>query len=241
MRTTGFDIVRYGAREKPPSDQTVEDCNILERIAGYTMTSIDRQISLIQSVRYIVKNCIDGCFVECGVWRGGSSMAMALTLLQEGDMERELYLYDTFEGMTPPSATDQTSDGISAQVCFDRNVTKAGGWCVASIEEVQKNMALIGYPNGHIHFIRGPVEETIPKHNPSKEIALLRLDTDWYESTRHELIHLFPLLCKGGIMIIDDYGYWKGSRKAIDEYLGSLEKKFFLHRIDSTGRLLVKC
>jgi len=89
-----------------------------------------------------------------------------------------------------------------------------------------------------MHFIKGRVEETIPNAAP-EQIALLRLDTDWYESTRHELIHLFPRLTHGGVLIIDDYGYWQGARKAVDEYIEENKLSILLARIDSTARMAV--
>ena len=105
---------------------------------------------------------------------------------------------------------------------------------------MQANIRSTGYPEQRVHFIKGPVEQTIPVHPPVPAIALLRLDTDWYESTKHELEHLFPLLVRGGIMILDDYGHWQGARQAVDEYLERLPHSYYLHRIDYTGRLLVK-
>ena len=243
VHAIGFDIVRYqptsGTASLPP-DLSDNDRAVLERIAGYSMTSVERQISLVQAVRYLVRRGIDGCLVECGVWRGGSSMATALTLAQEGDTGRHLYLFDTFEGMTPPTAADKTADGISAQTYLDRDVDKTGYWCVAGIDDVRQNMASTGYPQDRIHFVKGAIEATIPTQSPSGPIALLRLDTDWYESTRHELVHLFPLLVEGGILIIDDYGHWAGARKAVDEYLAGQSRQFYMHRIDYTGRSLVK-
>jgi hypothetical protein len=242
-RGLGFDIVRY----QPPSlaasfppDISDDDRAILEQIAGYSKTSVERQVSLVQAIRYLVRRGTEGCFVECGVWRGGSSMASALTLAQEGDTSRHLYLFDTFEGMTSPTDVDVDLHGTSAQTRLDRETAKDGYWCIAGLDEVTQNMASTGYPQDHIHFIKGRVEATIPAQAPAGPIALLRLDTDWYESTRHELLHLFPLLCEGGVMIIDDYGHWKGQRKATDEYLTSLPRAFYLHRMDYTGRLLLK-
>ena len=91
----------------------------------------------------------------------------------------------------------------------------------------------------NIIYIKGKVEETIPEIIPGK-ISLLRLDTDWYESTLHNLNHLFPLLSKGGILILDDYGHWQGARKAVDEYLEKNNVKILLNRIDYTGRIAVK-
>ncbi len=243
VRAMGFDIVRYrpvSQSESLPTDLSENDRAVLGRIVGYTMTSIERQASLVQAVRYLVRRGIEGCFVECGVWRGGSSMATALTLMQEGDTTRHLHLFDTFEGMTPPTDADKTADGTSAQAHLEQDVNKTGYWCVAGIEDVQRNMKSTGYPQDRIHLVKGPVEATIPERAPVGPIALLRLDTDWYESTRHELVHLFPLLAEGGVLIIDDYGHWDGARKAVDEYLATLGRGFYLHRIDYTGRLLIK-
>lgn len=107
------------------------------------------------------------------------------------------------------------------------------------MEEVSANMSNTGYPASQINLIKGPVEETIPSIIPEK-IALLRLDTDWLASTRHEMIHLFPRLVQGGIIIIDDYGHWKGSRQAVDEYLSEHNIRLFLSRIDYSGRIGVK-
>jgi O-methyltransferase len=228
-------------RPQLAADITTPDLQILQRIAGYTMTSLERQLALISAIRYLVRRQIGGCFVECGVWRGGSSMAAALTLLQQEECERDLFLFDTFEGMTPPTSLDKTADGTPAQAHLDRDVAKVGNvWAVASLEDVQRNMELTNYPSAKIHYVKGPVETTIPARAPSGPIALLRLDTDWYESTRHELVNLFPLLAEGGVLIIDDYGHWAGARKAVDEYLASLDRVYYLHCIDYTGRLIVK-
>jgi hypothetical protein len=104
---------------------------------------------------------------------------------------------------------------------------------------VRKNVLSTGYPEKNIVFIEGDVLKTIPNTIPEK-VALLRLDTDWYESTRHEMIHLFPLLVKSGVLIIDDYGFWRGSRKAIDEYISEHKPVILLNRIDDTGRIATK-
>jgi O-methyltransferase len=250
MRAIGLDGAWHLASSQParplsepaslPSDLSAGDQEILRRIADYTMTGIERQVALIQAVRHLVQQGVAGCFVECGVWRGGSSMAVALALAQEGATQRDLYLYDTFEGMTPPTDVDRTTDGTPAKIHLDRDVKRTNYWCVAGINDVRQNMASTGYPADRIHLIPGPVEKTIPQNQPGEQIALLRLDTDWYESTKHELTCLFPRLCEGGILIIDDYGHWEGARKAVDEYLDGLTRKFYMHRIDYTGRLLVK-
>lgn len=244
LRSIGFDIVRYAPVEKwadLPSDLSEHEREVIRRIDGWTMTGIDRQVALIHAVRHVIRQGVAGSFVECGVWRGGSSMAMALTLLQEGQAIRDLYLFDTFEGMTRPQEVDRTADGTLAQTHMDHDATRTGVvWAVAGIEDVGNGLRSTGYPESLIHLVKGPVEITIPSQSPPGPIAILRLDTDWYESTRHELVHLFPLLADGGVLIIDDYGHWAGARKAVDEYFAATGHSFYMHRVDYTARLIVK-
>ncbi len=114
-----------------------------------------------------------------------------------------------------------------------------GVWCEAGIEDVRANLWITGYPRGKIHFVTGKVEDTIPGAI-ADHIALLRLDTDWYESTQHETRHLYPRLSGNGTLIIDDHGHWQGARKAIDEYFAASDAPVFLHRVDDTARLMVK-
>jgi len=216
-----------------PPDFEARDIEIIRAVEPYTMTSTERIHALIHAVRHVVRNRIPGELVECGVWKGGSVMAIALTLLQLGDRERSLYLFDTFSGMTPPTDRDVDYEGQQAQTILD------AVRCEASQQEVENTVFSTGYDREKIHFVRGCVEETIPAHAPEL-IALLRLDTDWYESTQHELLHLFPRLVRGGVIIIDDYGHWRGARQAVDEYVTQNQIPLLLHRIDYTGRIGVK-
>jgi hypothetical protein len=197
------------------------------------MTSPARVAAVCAAVRHVETNEIPGAFVECGVWKGGSSMAAALTF----KAPRQLFLFDTFEGMTAPTDPDRhAGSGESAAGMLQDSDKDALIWCRAPLEEVKRNMASTGYPPDRVTYVKGKVEETIPAAAPA-HIAILRLDTDWYASTRHELEHLYPRLAPGGVLIIDDYGYWAGARKAVDEYFnGSL----FLSRIDETGRIAIK-
>lgn len=243
VRALGVDVVRFPPRELPPAyppDVSEEERRLLERVAPFTMTSIERQLALLRAVDHVVRAGIAGSVVECGVWRGGSSMLAALSLIRAGDTARDLWLYDTYTGMTPPTAADQAFDGTSASDLMVRDARDNGVRAIAGLDDVRANMAAVGYPPERVHFVEGPVEQTIPGAMPDGPIALLRLDTDWYESTRHELTHLFPRLAAGGVMIIDDYGHWSGARRAVDEYLAALPQRYLLHRIDYTGRLLVR-
>jgi hypothetical protein len=215
------------------------DHAIMRAARPYTMTSPERLAALVAAVRYVVRSGVPGDVAECGVWRGGSMMAVALALLAEGDTSRHLYLYDTFAGMPEPTDADRDYEGVSAEAQLEQPREGMDVWCRASLEDVTANLASTGYPRDRLHFVRGRVEETIPGTAPAS-LALLRLDTDWYESTRHELEHLYPRLSRKGILILDDYGHWQGARKAVDEYFAPAHRLAFLHRIDYTGRLVLK-
>ena len=232
----------------PPEPPVVspEDRGIIERALPFTMTSTERLQALIDAVRYCVGRDMPGAFAECGVWRGGSVMAMIVTLQQLGVADRDIYLYDTFEGFTEPSEHDVSAYTPSALELWEkakRGRTKifAEDYDPQTFNEqaVRRTLLSTGYPEERLHIVRGPVEETLPAEAPSS-LALLRLDTDWYESTRHELVHLYPRLAEGGVLIVDDYGHWNGARLAVDEYLAGQPAPLLLNRIDYTGRLAVK-
>jgi hypothetical protein len=204
------------------------------------MTSAERIFALRQAVMHVVQHEIPGDVVECGVWKGGSMMAVARTLKELRSTERNLHLFDTFDGMPTPGEEDVSLDDESAAELMSKSDKESGVvWAYGAVGEVQRNLLSTGYPAERISFIKGKVEETIPLSAPA-QIALLRLDTDWYESTYHELVHLFPRLSSGGILIIDDYGHWKGARKAVDRYFSEHKLDLLLHRIDYTGRICVK-
>jgi predicted O-methyltransferase YrrM len=232
-----------GAASSKIVEATLRDIAVMESVRNCTMTSDERLWALISAVSYVCNAKIEGDFVECGVWRGGSSMAMALKLIDMNQVGRHLWLYDTFQGMTEPTNLDR--EAISHQMAGDLlNKTSAqndpgGVWCLASRQDVELNMQRTGYPAESIKFVEGDVLKTLERRRPEK-IALLRLDTDWYESTKMELEVLFPLLQSGGVCIIDDYGHWEGARKAVDEYLHKIGLNVYMHRVDYTGRAFVK-
>lgn len=243
LKCAGFDVVRINTQPGPSLDEALSDFlpeerAIIGKALPYTMTSVERLATLLNAATYVAKNNIPGDVVECGVWRGGSMMVTALTLLAHGDSSRSLYLYDTFEGMPPPTERDKSLDGVSAEQQLNEQPRGTGIWCAASLEEVRTNILSTGYPADKIHLVKGKVEDTLPKVIPSS-VSLLRLDTDWYESTKHELIHLFPRLDPFGVLIIDDYGHWQGAKTAVDEYFNEQKRPVYLHRIDYTGRILV--
>src|SRR4051812_26047229 len=165
------------------------------------MTSDERLNAVVEAVRYVERRQLPGDIVECGVWRGGSTMAMALELLRLGSRSRSLHLFDTFDGMPPPDdARDVDVTGTTASSLLAADAAGTGKVVArASLDEVKANLATTGYPAGKTFFVQGLVEETVPAEAPDR-IALLRLDTDWYASTAHELEHLVPRVVPGGVL-----------------------------------------
>jgi hypothetical protein len=236
---------KAAAKPKPkqkalPSDYDDEAKEIIRAVRPWTMTGPDKMYALIQAVRYVTRHRIPGDVVECGVWRGGSMQAVARTLIAAGDTSRDLHLFDTYEGMPPPTDKDlRRSDDRSAEELLaaeSREDSKV--WAVATLDDVKDGFSQLAYPQARVHFVKGKVEDTIPGNAPER-ISILRLDTDWYESTRHELEHLYPRLSSGGVLLLDDYGYWEGAREAVDEFLEESGERLLLTRMAS-GRLAVK-
>lgn len=244
IQKLGYDIIKPDKRlvvDGLPADFDKSTVDTYKKVKPYTLTTPERIAALCNAVNYIVKNNIEGDIVECGVWRGGSSMAAIDTLISNKDLSREIYLYDTFEGMSAPTEDDKVLSGTSAKELMDSSNREdpTSVWCYSTIEEVQQNVGSLNYPKNKIHYVKGMVEDSIPATLPGK-IAILRLDTDFYESTKHELHHLYPLLVPGGVIIIDDYGHWEGARKAVDEYIETQKLPLLLNRIDYTGRIGIK-
>lgn len=219
-----------------PDMQEQEFWDIYSLCSPYTMTSVQRLYALYKSVEYVLRNNIKGDFVECGVWRGGSSMLIAKMLANRKVADRKIYLYDTFQGMSTPTEHDLSYKGHEASDIYKEEAF----FCLADINDVKNNMQKTQFSNENLVYVKGMIEETIPANKPAGKIALLRLDTDWYESTKHELIHLLPMVTERGPVIIDDYGYWQGCRKAVDEFIEERKLSILLNRIDGTGRVFIK-
>jgi hypothetical protein len=245
-RLTGYELRRtsHGATpatataSKIPADIDEEAAAIIRPVAPYTMTHVEKLYAAITAARYITRHDIAGAVVECGVWRGGSMHAMARALDAAGAHDRDLYLFDTYEGMTAPGPRDLRGDGRSAADLMASYGKTSRVWAYASLEDVQEGFRQVPYPSQKLHFVKGPVEETIPEEAPD-QIAILRLDTDWYESTAHELAHLYDRLTPGGVLLLDDYGWWQGSRDAVDEFLARTGARLYLARTGS-GRVAIK-
>lgn len=216
---------------------------IWEKVRPFTMTYLERGYALYKAVEYVCRQEIPGDFVECGVWKGGSCMLIAYTLKKYNQSDRRLFLYDTFSGMTEPTAEDVIAwndRSVLEKWEEDKSGRKNNftSWSVG-LAEVKRNLFNTGYPSDLLTFVEGDILETLKANRPER-IALLRLDTDWYQSTAFELETLYPLLVRGGVLVIDDYGHFKGARKAVDEYFAGLKSFPLLARVDYTGRIGVK-
>jgi len=227
-----------------PADYDQPHADTYNKVRDYTMSASTRVVSLCSAIDYLTRNQIEGDIVECGVWKGGNMMAAIDTLQKNKSFERSIHLYDTFEGMPAPGPLDVKTGGVSGlgKTAVEIYANAAPGdfvLCHSSLEEVKQNIGSLDYPADKIHFIKGMVEETIPAVMPQK-IALLRLDVCLYKPVLHILTNLYPQLVSGGVLLISDYGDWKGTRNAVDEYIEKNNIRLFLSRIDSTGRIGVK-
>jgi hypothetical protein len=220
----------------PDIDKDSVFMDLYQQVMPYTMTSKEAVFALYTSVNYVLDRNIPGDIVECGVWRGGSSLLAALILKSRNISDRKLYLYDTFKGMPTPTEFDIDKRGNTGFEMIDKYGDDIG-WCYALLDDVKAAFSAYDF-DFEIHFIEGDVIETLPKTKP-ETISVLRLDTDWYESTAAEFDILYPRLSTGGVLIIDDYGCWAGSRKATDDYFAK-EPKIILTRIDKEVRLGIK-
>jgi hypothetical protein len=241
LKAINLKVTKIDNNEKTFPDFDPTFLNILKKCMPYTMTSEERLYAFNKAVEYVVNHNIEGDIVECGVWKGGSSMCAMLSLVQLNDTNRVFFLYDTYEGMSEPTAMDADISGKDAKTLLTLSEKNKENviWAYAPIDDVKNNVASTGYPKSMVNYVKGKVEKTIPQTVPEK-IAILRLDTDWYESTYHELVHLFPKVVKGGVIIIDDYGHWKGAREAVDQYFKEHNIQILLNRIDYTGRIGIK-
>lgn len=213
------------------SGKTAESLVALTK--GYTMTPAINIVTLYEQAVYCEKNNIEGAFVECGVWKGGAVGAMAQANLDSSSNRRELHLFDAFDDICEP---DPTVDGEKASADIklaakNKNLDLRGriepvkgaydflgghGTIESCVELLEQK---IGYPPDQIFYHKGWFEHVMEKESKQIEkIAILRLDGDWYSSTKVCLEYLYPKVVKGGIIIIDDYGYYEGCKKAVDEF-----------------------
>jgi hypothetical protein len=210
------------------------DAWILQTVGPFTMVSADRLQANLNALRHVEDTGVPGDVVEVGVWKGGSLLAMLLAYDHTNKTDRIFHLYDTFTGVTPPSAVDMSYDGHVASDLVSRNPEAR---CEASLSETQAIVfSTTQYPRKKIQFHKGDIRtETVAP----AQIAVLRLDTDFYDSTKHELDLFYDRVVSGGVVLIDDYGHWMGCKKAVDEWLVG-HPEITLQRIDEAGVFFFK-
>ena len=239
FRRWGFEISKSSSLHRfSPVEASEYDLETIRLAISISMQSPERLWALICATRYIVHSGVPGDFVECGVYKGSSALVIARTLTNLGVRDRNIWLYDTFTGMTKPGKFDHKSGTFTkASVLLE---AIPGVRAVSPILEVKQNLSVLQYPSERFIFVEGDVLSTLPKISPS-QISLLRLDTDWYESTLLELEYLYDLVTpQRGLVIIDDYGHWSGCRKATDEFLTNRNLRPLMFRIDYAARMWFK-
>ena len=237
--STGYSLINNNQKIVELNNADKKLINLAQK---YSMTPQIRIFNLLQSLRYLKNKKIDGDYVECGVWKGGNIILFKKFIEEEDkDSKKNIFAFDTFEGMTEPDKNDyDISSNLSADVLLQSDKTKETNlWGVCSLESVKKNIQSCVNSKENIRFIKGPVENTLDvTSNLPDKISLLRLDTDWYNSTKKELDILYDKVSPGGIIIIDDYGHWGGSKKAVDDFF--LNKYVWMHYVDYACRLIIK-
>lgn len=234
LESRGYNVLPPMRERAHPQDFAVEEVEILAQVRPYSMVADVAIIETCRAVEHAIQNDIPGAIVECGVYRGGCMMAASLTLQRFGQT-RDMYLFDTFEGMPPAQEVDYNFKGQQAQDM----AKEIDDWAMASLDEVKANLAKVNCDESQLNFVVGKVEDTLPEHAPDS-IAVLRLDTDWYSSTYHELVHLYPQLSRGGVLVIDDYGHWNGCREAVDQFIKEQNTPIFLARTNDSARVAIK-
>lgn len=206
-----------------------------------SMVSFERLATLWLQVQHLDKYEIAGAMVECGVWRGGAAGMMALAHLHSRRTpSRHLHLFDSWQGMPEPHHEFDGALAVEYSGGANGGALEPVGQCVAALDEVRQLLEReIAYPSDLITYHVGWFQKTLAQTQIDK-ISLLRLDGDWYESTKICLEHLYPRVVKGGIVILDDYGYWAGCRRATDEFIERLSEPVMLHHIDADGRYFMK-
>jgi len=223
------------------------------KIRSNTMLPYGRLVTLYQQVVFCEKHSVPGSFVECGVWKGGAVGLIALANMKHGVERRHIHLFDSFQEICAP---DESVDGeeVVEKVRKKWGNVSLGGELEpltgvydsiggpGTLEENQELLEkTVGYESKYLHYHVGWFQETLPVVSSDIDsIAILRLDGDWYASTKICLEHLYAKVVSGGFVIIDDYGGYEGCRKAVDEFIQANNLKAYLSQVDSSCRYWIK-
>jgi hypothetical protein len=229
--------------DRPPGELSMDELSVINQVHKQILTHSSKQrlYATALAVDYVNRAGLKGAFVECGIWKGGNAIVAKKVADSRGDL-REFFLYDTFSGHLPPGSKDVSlEDGSSASEKYESIVKASGSWAAVSVQEVKKYFGNLNVSTENVRFIEGDMMSTLrdPKLVPAS-ISVLRLDTDWYEPTKLQLEELWPKLEIGGVLLLDDYGHWAGSKAAVDEYFAANGINVLLTFSDWSGRAAIK-
>lgn len=240
-----YELRRFKRKTKSlPFELDAFERNLIYEIRenNLSMCSYSRLAATAMACKYICENNTEAVFVECGVWRGGNGI-IAAAIFEKYKTPYKIYLFDTYKGMTKPTKEDKKiSGGELALKLFTLKKGKVfNDWCYAPIEQVKDNFKKYGLLNKNIFFIEGDITKTLLKsENTPGIISILRLDTNWHKSTKIILEKLYPKLKIGGVLLSNDYAFWSGSKKAIDDYFKKNSNRPYFQYVDHSGRTAIK-
>lgn len=220
----GFNTIPNSAEEIYSSGTPASLNEIYKKVQPYTLTTPERINSLISLADYCNDNKIEGDFVECGTYKGGSAAVLSMCM-GEG---RHLWLYDSFKGM--PETIDK--DGQDAAMYV--------GECAATAADVKEAMRTISTPDDKYSIFEGWFEDTFKAENLPEKVALLHCDADWYNSVTLVLNTFYDRIPDGGCIVLDDFGYWEGCREAFYDFCSKKGIKPLLERVGSTQAYWIK-
>ncbi|HSY75753.1 MAG TPA: TylF/MycF/NovP-related O-methyltransferase [Bacteroidia bacterium] len=220
-------------RTKNLAISEINDTTVEKRISGQdkpayadTMMGMRRLNNLEYCIRDVIKNNAEGDFIELGVWRGGATILMRAMLKEMNITNRNVWVADSFEGLPNPDSDKYPADKGDNHSQF--------GELAVSINEVKQNFEKYGLLDEQVKFLKGWFKDTLP-NAPIKNLAILRLDGDMYESTMDGLVNLYPKLSKGGYIIVDDWGAVPACKQATEDYRKQRGITEPIKEIDWTG------
>ncbi|HLB47446.1 MAG TPA: TylF/MycF/NovP-related O-methyltransferase [Anaerolineales bacterium] len=247
-----FDKLGYAIRKKSyfptyPYELEKDAQDAVSAVRAHTMVSLEGLATLYDQAVFCETRHISGDFVECGTWRGGAVGLMAIANLKHGASRRHIHLFDSFEGLPEPDAAVDGEHAVqharAAGAGVSGRLVPIGAEAfIGSLEENRDLLEKqIGYDPHCLHYHKGWFQETLPVAAKTIDrIAILRIDADWYASTKVCLEHLYDKVVSGGFVIIDDYLSFEGCKKAVDEFMEAQKITAYLNHIDQHRRYWIK-
>jgi len=221
-----FNLIAYYFRNTSPVHphsfrKSFRMMQVVHKVKGYTAVFVPRLVALYKLSDEVNRLSLPGDFVECGVYNGGSAAIMA-SFCEKTEPKRNIWLFDSFEGLPKPTE----ADGYEAP--------PYEGWCHGDLEKVKRIFRKLSIPESRVHIVKGWFQDTFPTVE-IPQIAILHIDADWYESVKLCLEKFYDCVQPGGYIVLDDYGDWQGCKIAADEFIKSRALDVKLIQVDYTG------